>query len=314
MQQKGGMSVNTSFQQVLPYLPAPLQIPLTQIPATVQTEVQEIRLRIGRAMHVSLRSGERVVTRTGQLAAEPAAGVTVTRELLDIVFRNVCTHSLHACQNAIRQGFVTIAGGCRVGLCGSAVMQNGAIDNVRAVSGLNIRIASARVGCAEKLSRQIGGSGGVLLCGAPGSGKTTLLRDLARILGADTRVCVMDERREIAAVQNGSPQFDLGAQTDVFDGYPKAEGIAIAVRVMAPEVLICDELGGAAEAEALLHSLHTGVRLIASAHAESIAAVCQRPHIRRLIEAGAFGTAVLLGSGTACGQVLAAERLRAVCA
>ena len=117
----------------------------------------------------------------------------------------------------------------------------------------------------------------------------------------------------IAAVQNGVPQFDLGAQTDVFDGYPKAEGIAIAVRVMSPQILICDELGGAAETDALLHSLHTGVRLIASAHAESIPALRRRPQIRRLIEAGAFSHAVLLGSGAQCGQVLAAEALAPVC-
>lgn len=304
----------SSFAQMLPLLPAALSAPLSRLRQAEQDDITEIRLRIGRSMHVYLRGTERVVTQSGQLAAEPASGCAVTRQMLDTVLQNICTHSLHACQHAIRQGYVTAAGGCRVGLCGTAVMQEGRLETVRAVSGMNIRIASARTGCAEELYRRIcGKNGGVLVCGVPGSGKTTVLRDLARLLGAKHRVCVMDERGELAAVQNGIPQFDIGAQTDVFDGYPKAEGIAIAVRVMAPQVMICDELGDAAETDALLRSLHTGVRLIASAHADSIASLHRRPHIRRLIEAGAFETAVLLGSGAACGQVLAAEQLGAVC-
>jgi len=309
------MSVNNSFSLVLPYFPAALQVPLSNLSEPAQRDIQEVRLRQGRAMHVAMNGIERVVTKQGQLAAEPASGCLVTRDLLDLTFKNICSHSLHSCQNAIRQGFVTIAGGCRVGLCGSAVMQDGTLETVRAVSSLNFRIASARTGCADSLARDVAnGCGGVLLCGAPASGKTTMLRDLARILGSKYRVCVMDERGEIAAVQNGIPQFDLGAQTDVFDGYPKAAGIAIAVRVMAPQILICDELGDAAETDALLQSLHTGVRLIASAHAADLSSLFARPHLRKLIDAGAFETAVFLGSGSRCGQVLRSETIRQVCA
>ncbi len=308
------MSSQSSFGAVLPLLPAPLQAPLSRLKPAEQNEITEIRLRIGRAMHVTRGGAERVVTAEGALAAEPASGVPVTRQLLDQTLQNLCAHSLHACQHAIRQGYVTAAGGCRAGLCGTAVMQGGTVETVRALSGINLRIASARTGCAEPIFRMCRDlPGGILICGAPASGKTTVLRDLARLFGAAKRVSVMDERGEIAAVQNGVPQFDLGAQTDVFDGYPKAEGIAVAVRVMSPQILICDELGGAAETDALLHSLHTGVRLIASAHAESIPALRRRPQIRRLIEAGAFSHAILLGSGAQCGQVLAAEALAPVC-
>lgn len=306
------MATSECFQKILPYFPAPLQIPLSRIPAAEAAQIQEIRLRIGRSMHTVLRAAERVVTKQGTLAAEPAAGCTVTRQLLDAVFQNVCAHSVHSCQTAIRQGFLTVAGGSRVGLCGTAVMQGGTLDTVRAVSGMNFRIASERTGCAEKLAMRLGNSisGGVLIAGPPASGKTTILRDLARILGSTQRVCILDERGELAAVQSGIPQFALGAQTDVFDGYPKAIGIAVAVRVMAPEILICDELGAADETDALMQSLHTGVHLIASAHAGSIAQLTARPQIRKLIQAGAFHTAVMLGTGAQCGQVLAVEPLR----
>lgn len=307
------MTIKSSFQHVLPYLPAPLQIPLSRISAAEAAQIQEIRLRIGKPMH-AVRSGkECTVSEQGILAYEPAAGIAVTRQIMDTVFQNICSHSLHSCQHAIRQGYITIAGGSRVGLCGTAVMQETSLETVRAVSGLNIRIASERIGCAEPLVSTLGTAlyrGGILIAGAPASGKTTILRDLSRIIGKTRRLCILDERGEIAAVRDGMPQFTLGEQTDVFDGYPKAQGISIAVRVMSPELLICDELGAEDEADALLQSLNTGVQIIASAHAGSLAELKARPQIRRLIRAGAFRTAVLLGTGSSCGQVLAAETLR----
>lgn len=307
------MTIKSSFQHVLPYLPAPLQMPLSRIFAAEAAQIQEIRLRIGKNMQ-AVRSGKAyTVSEQGVLTNEPASGITVTRQIMDIVFQNICSHSLHSCQHAIRQGFVTIAGGSRVGLCGTAVMHETSLETVRAVSGLNIRIASERIGCAEPLISALGTAlhrGGILIAGAPASGKTTVLRDLARIIGETRRICILDERGEIAAVRDGMPQFALGAQTDVFDGYPKAQGISIAVRVMSPELLICDELGAEDEADALLQSLNTGVQIIASAHAGSLTELQERPQIRRLIRAGAFRTAVLLGTGSSCGQVLAAETLR----
>ena len=118
------------------------------------------------------------------------------------------------------------------------------------------------------------------------------------------RVCILDERGELAGVRNGIPQFAVGAQTDVFDGYPKAEAIEIAVRVMSPELLICDEIGGQAEADMLLRSVHTGVSLIASAHASDLRTLLLRPQIRRLTDAGIFSQGVLLGTGAQCGKIL----------
>lgn len=300
------------FSQAIGYLPTELQMPLAGLPESLRGEITEIRLRMGQPMRVSLWDGERTVTKQSGLTSGTAEGCLVTRPLLDITFRNICSHSLHSCQNAIRRGFVTIAGGCRAGLCGTAVIRDGEVETLRAISGINLRIASERIGCAVRIAEQIDGRGGVLLCGPPSSGKTTILRDLARILSARHRICVMDERGELAASQEGLPQFDLGQQTDVFDGYPKAEGIAIALRVMTPQYLICDELGDPAETEALLASLHTGVKLIASAHAGSLSDACARPQIRALLEAGVIDTLFLLGTGHRCGTVVASEHAAGV--
>jgi stage III sporulation protein AA len=306
------MLTASAIGQALPYFPPVIRDPLLRLPEDTRAQIQEIRLRIGRQLHVTVHGTEFVLTPGGTLADEPAPGITVGRALMDTVFQSICSHSLHAVQYMLQKGFVTIAGGSRAGIAGTAVIQSGAVTNIRAVSGINLRIASARPGAAGALLTRLntmGITGGVLLTGPPASGKTTLLRDLARTLGADRRVCIIDERGELAAVQNGEPQFDIGTQTDVIDGCPKAEGIAAAVRVLTPDILICDELGGSAETEALLDSLHTGVRLFASAHAASLRTLGNRPQLARLIAAGVFEAAVLLGTEDRIGQMLAVQRL-----
>lgn len=307
------MTIKSKYREALPYLPNPLRQALGRIPEKRTAEISEIRLRLGRPMQVLCANAAYAVSEQGQLLEPCRTGITVTRAMLDPCFQSICAHSVHSWQAAIRQGFVTIAGGCRVGLCGTAVIQNKSLETIRNISGMNIRIASERIGCAEPLYHRTQTAlrtGGLLIAGAPSSGKTTILRDLSRMIGEEHKVCILDERGEIAAVQNGMPQFSIGTQTDVFDGYPKAAGIEIAVRVMSPAYLICDEIGGEAETAALLQSLHTGVKLIATAHAGSLAELRMRPQIKKLIDAGVFAYLVLLGSAAQCGQVLTGEALR----
>ncbi len=297
------MKRTSCLPQALPYLPAELRSRIQQLPSPMQEQIQEIRLRTGRSVTITVQGEEQLLPHSGTPAV-------LSPSYMDAVFRSVCEHSVHSYQQEICRGYITIAGGNRVGLCGTAVMQQ-QIEGMRHISGMNLRIAAQIHGCGEELYHRTldGKTGGLLICAPPNSGKTTILRDLCRICGSRYRVSVIDERSELAAMHQGISPFDLGAMTDVFDGYPKAIGIETAVRVMAPQYVVCDEIGGIEETEAILHTVHTGVHLIATAHLEDLRQLSQRPQLQRLIEAGVFRYAVLLGSGTQCGRIMTIRRI-----
>ena len=149
----------------------------------------------------------------------------------------------------------------------------------------------------------------MLIAGAPSSGKTTVLKDLCRQLGERYSVSVIDERGEIGAVYHGKAQNDVGSMCDIFDGYPKACGLRTALRVMSPEIAVCDEIGGDDDIEQLISCANSGVRIAASAHAGSIEELYLRPDIRKLLENRVFDYIVMLGDRSSPGTVRKIERI-----
>ncbi len=297
------MKQTSCLAQALPYLPQGVRNSIQQLPQHTQDAIQEIRLRMGRPVTLTIQNNEEPLL--------TAAPITVNTAMMDSVFKSICEHSVHSYQQEIRRGFITIAGGNRVGISATAVMQQRQLETLRNISGMNFRIASQIIGCGEELHHRTLAQcpGGLLICAPPNGGKTTILRDLCRICGNSSHISVIDERGEIAAMKQGSSPFVLGNQTDVFDGYPKAYGIETAVRVMSPQYLVCDEIGGAEETEAILYMLHTGVHLIATAHLADLKELSHRPQLQRLIDAGAFRYIALLGTGSNCGQILGLRRI-----
>ena len=229
------------------------------------SEIAEIRIRAGReAALVDIR-GE-----TSYCSEPFSAG-----EIAD-VFAEICRYSVYSFQGEIAQGYVTLDGGNRVGICGTAVYKNGKIDFIKDISGLNIRIAHEKIGCANELFERFfrGEPRSLILGGKPLSGKTTLLRDLARRLSENHRVTIIDSRNELSGSVRGTPSFDVGRNTDVLCGAEKSDGIMLALRTMSPEVIICDEI--ADDEEAVERCAYCGVKLIAAAHAGSIAELKNR--------------------------------------
>ncbi|HEX2938338.1 MAG TPA: stage III sporulation protein AA, partial [Ruminiclostridium sp.] len=281
---------------------------------STKARIQEIRLRINRPVVLSLPDGPMFITQNGAPALLPRAGLlTARRENIDEAYRLICDCSVHSHQREIKNGFVTIRGGHRAGICGTAVTEDDSVVNIRDISSINLRIARDIEGAAKNIAKTVISEGrvvGTLIFGPPGCGKTTVLRDLARmlsngsILGRIFRVAIVDERGEIAATFHGSPQNDLGICCDVLDGYPKGEGIMQAVRSLSPDVVICDEIGGEEDEKAVELSLNAGVSVIASAHAGSITELLSRPQTSRLIESGAFKFGVRLAGREHPGYVL----------
>lgn len=275
------------------------------LPADIRARAQEIRLRLGRPAAVSLPENDYFVTDRGALTVsedDPHALHPGRREM-DEVFRLLCNSSVYSHQQEIRGGFLVLAGGHRAGICGTAVCTDGHVENIRDISTISLRVARQVKGAADGVVRAVvkdGAVAGALIFGPPGCGKTTVLRDLARqlsmgrMLERRARVAIVDERGEIAATYLGEPQNDLGPCCDVLNGYPKGEGMLQAVRALAPDVLICDEIGSEEDARGVAESLNAGVAVIASAHASTLEELARRPQIARMIRSMAFHNAVQL--------------------
>ncbi|HNW04735.1 MAG TPA: ATPase, T2SS/T4P/T4SS family [Oscillospiraceae bacterium] len=277
---------------------------LSHVDREIRKEAREIRLAAGSPMQIVTAGELYFCSRKGEVFREPERGWYPAPCDIDAVFRAVCQYSIHAYADDIASGFVTIRGGHRAGVCGTAVYERGALLPMaqKNISSINIRIARQIFGAADPILAELRKSGlcSILVIGPPCSGKTTVLRDLVRQLasgktGAFVRTSVIDERSELAAMYESEPQNDVGVTCDVLNGFGKREGILTAIRAFAPEMIVCDELGGAEDMDAVREAARCGSCLAASIHAESMESLLLRPNLLALMASGIFDMAVLMG-------------------
>ncbi len=243
------MQENTRTRR-LKFLPRIME----QVIGGKEQEAEEIRMRIGSPL---------VLTLEGENLSLP---LIVTQELLQEVINRATSHSLYAFQESLQQGFLTVQGGHRIGFCGSVILKEGRIQGFRTVSSLNIRLAAQRKGVGDFCISHILGNN-TLILSPPGCGKTTLLRDLVRQLSEmGARVCVADERSEICGMYQGMPQFDIGPNTDVMDGCPKAVAAVMMMKAMSPDYLVMDEILSRQDVQAVEYASHGGAQILLSAH------------------------------------------------
>lgn len=290
----------THWQLLRPYLPAVWVDALAALPPGVGERIQEVRLRADQPVAVSLPQGEAYLTAEGVSSVRCSDGFFCSRRQLEACFLAFCGHSVYAHQWELEQGYLAVAGGIRVGVAGTAVTRDEAVYSVKNVSALCVRLPRRLAGCARPLLPLVLAENrpvSTLLVGSPSCGKTTLLRDLAALLAARRhRVAVVDERGELAA--EGALQG-----CDVLRGYPKATGVRQAVRCLAPECIILDELGDGAELQAVADCAHGGVAVVASLHGYCPEEMGKQPFVQELVRRRVFARWVFLQGRETPGKI-----------
>lgn len=285
-------SAEARFDQAAMVLPPEIRERVYYFTKLEQQQIEEFRLRVGQPVACVFPDGER----------SPANAQPIRARDLERVLEIASEASFHTVADKVRRGFVTIRGGHRIGLCGTAVMKGGEVANFRQLSSLCIRIAREVPGAAKDLLPRLTGGDTVestLIVAPPGYGKTTLLRDLIRMVsdGIGTRpmrVGIADERGELAALYDSMPQMDVGTRTDVVDGCPKAEGLMMLLRGMRPQVLAADEITAPADIAALEQAGGCGTVLLATAHGYGAEDLKTRPLYRQLLDRVLFRRIVVI--------------------
>lgn len=275
-------------------------------------KLQEIRLRVLQPLIIIYDNQEYFINNSSGLSHQDTDAYIVTKNEIKETMEYISNYSLYAYEEEIRQGFITIQGGHRIGIAGKVIIENNNVKYIKYISFINVRLAHEVKGCADSILPYIFEEDSIrhtLIISPPRCGKTTLLRDLIRQISSGARgkpgvsVGVVDERSEIGACYMGVPQNDLGVRTDILDCCPKEKGMLMMIRSMSPGVIAVDEIGSSGDIDAIKYVINCGCRLIATVHGSSIEDICTRPHLNRLIKEHIFERFIVLDNKGKMGNI-----------
>ena len=276
----------------------------------IKSVLEREKLQFDYLQEIRLRTGYPVILLYG--GKEKILHINATERNIRETLDYVSNYSLYAYENELKQGFITIEGGHRVGMAGQVLIENGRVKNLKYISSLNIRVSHEIVGCADNLFPYITHNNQMyhtLIISPPRCGKTTLLRDMIRQISDGNKyvkgctVGVVDERSELAGCYQGVSQNQMGMRTDVLDGCPKAEGMLMLIRSMSPQVIAVDEIGDPDEVQAIKYAMHCGCKMIATVHGESLEEIQRKPLLEQMMKEQCFERYIVLSNRRRVGEV-----------
>ncbi len=284
------------MNKLLEIIPSSIKSYLSQIDRGELDNVEEIRFHLEGDISISTGKSKYIIHNM------------CNGDFLNGYFNKLLKYSYHSYEDSIKEGYITLENGIRVGICGKTVLGKDGITAMCDISSLNIRLGKEILGCSDFLMTDIiKGSyvANTLIISPPGCGKTTLIRDICRNLSnKGFQVGVCDERSEICAMNRGKSGYDIGPSTDVLDGCPKSIGMKMLLRAMSPRVIITDEIGKREDIESINECLLSGVSVITTIHGNSFSEVRQKPYICNLIEGGYFQVIITLSNNPKVGTVI----------
>lgn len=295
-------------ETLLQLFPMPIR-QLFEQAAKQMKQLREIRIRIGGPVLFYIGDGEYYVDTLGQITAEKNKGISFSREEIEDIVSYICKYSPYAYKEQLKQGFLTVEGGHRIGVAGEIVLEGEEIKSIKNIRFLNIRISHQVIGAAAPVLKYLYKKGeretvrevfNTMIISPPGFGKTTLLRDLVREISDGNEwsvgqtVGVVDERSEIAGCFMGEPQNKIGIRTDVLDRCPKVHGMMMLIRSMAPRVVAIDELGTVEDVRALKKVIHCGCQVFVTIHGESMEEIFQKSFLREILSERCFQRFIVL--------------------
>ena len=106
-------------------------------------KLYEIRLRVGRPVFLIGEKGEHF------LKGNSGPAYLVTADDLRNTLEYISGYSLYACEDELRQGYISVQGGHRVGVTGKVILDQGNIRSIKYISCVNVRLAHQILGCAD---------------------------------------------------------------------------------------------------------------------------------------------------------------------
>ena len=291
---------------VLEYMTDNQRSSLEKIDFEVANKICEIRIRRNQPLILVIRNTSYFLDESGDVYNCPAHNIVyVDSDEFDKLFLRLCDYSLYSNSENLKNGFITLSNGARVGVSASAVYDNGKMISVKDITSLNIRIPRESVNCSSGVLNFLYTNAfpSIIVAGRANSGKTTLLRDISRGLSSGfnnryVKVAIIDERNEFAAKHGTENNMNVGINTDVLTSFSKSTGIDIATRVLSPELIVCDEISTDAEVESIIQSFSSGIKFALSVHCADYKDLINKSIIKKLLFTKEFSYIILLDNYT----------------